>query len=89
MHKVSNKSMNNIEVCSKLAIKTPKQNFCCYLWADFTLVLEDQNNDRLCKFVWIKLISTKMYYVLFTKILQGGDTTSATALQKKVLRICT
>ena len=30
-----------------------------------------------------------MYYVLFTKILQGGDTTSATALQKKVLRICT
>ena len=28
-------------------------------------------------------ISIKMYYVLFTKILRGGDTASRTVLQKK------
>ena len=30
-------------------------------------------------------MSTKMYYVLSTKILQGSDTASGTDLQKKVV----
>ena len=33
-------------------------------------------------------MSTKMYYVLSTKILQGSDTASATVLQKSCSRIC-
>ena len=32
-------------------------------------------------------ISTKMYCVLFTKILQGGDTSSGTVFTKGVLEI--
>ena len=31
----------------------------------------------------VQLISVKMYYVLFTKILQGGGTASGTVLYKR------
>ena len=34
------------------------------------------------------LISAKMYYVLFTKILQEGNTASGTVLQKRCSRTC-
>ena len=33
-------------------------------------------------------ISAKMYYILLTNILQGGDTASGIALHKKRSRIC-
>ena len=36
----------------------------------------------------VQSTSAKMYYVLFTKILQGGDTTSGTVLHKRCSRIC-
>ena len=36
----------------------------------------------------VQSISTEMYYVLFTKILQRGDTSSGTVLQKSCSRIC-
>ena len=36
----------------------------------------------------VQSISTRMYYVLFTKILQGSDTTSGTVFQKRCSRIC-
>ena len=35
----------------------------------------------------VQSISTKMYYVLSTKILQGSDTASGTVLQKRCSRI--
>ena len=34
----------------------------------------------------VRSISTKMYYVLFTKILQRADAASGTVLQKKGVR---
>ena len=34
----------------------------------------------------VQSISTKIYYVLFTKILQRADAASGTVLQKKVVR---
>ena len=36
----------------------------------------------------VQSISATMYYVLFTKTLQGGDTASVTVLHKKGSRIC-
>ena len=33
----------------------------------------------------IQSISAKMYYVLFSKILRGGDTASGTVLHKRIL----
>ena len=36
----------------------------------------------------VQSISTKMYYVLFTKILQGVETASGTGLQKRCSKIC-
>ena len=47
--------------------------------------------ELLMKILLIKTvqsISAKMYYVLFTKILQGGDTASGTVLHKRCSRIC-
>ena len=84
------------EVCSKLARKTPKQPAYCYLWTNFTLVLDDWNDGTgaiyLCKFFWLKAYSQYLlrclYYVLFTKILQGGDTPSETFLHKRCCRTC-
>ena len=44
--------------------------------------------------MWILLIKTvqsisaKIYYVFFTKILQGGDTASGIVLHKRCFRIC-
>ena len=35
----------------------------------------------------IPSISAKIYYVLFTKILQGGDTASGTVLHKRCSKI--
>ena len=36
----------------------------------------------------VQLIYAKTYYVLFTKILQGGDTARGTVLLKSCSRIC-
>ena len=42
--------------------------------------------------MWLKLNSQYLlkciYYALFTKILQGGDTSSGTALHKRCCRTC-
>ena len=36
----------------------------------------------------VQSISLKMYYVLFTKTLQGGDTASGTVIHQRCSRIC-
>ena len=36
----------------------------------------------------VQWIPTKMYYVLYTKVLQGSDTASGTVLQKGYSKIC-
>ena len=60
------------------------------LTSDFTLVLKDQNNSwgAPVNIYTIQLISTKMYDVFFTKMLQGSDTASWTVLQKRCSAIC-
>ena len=36
----------------------------------------------------VQSVSAKMYYVLLTKILQGGDAASGALLHKRCSRIC-
>ena len=53
--------------------------------------IEMMEREVLRQILLIKTVqstSAKMYYVLFTKILQGGDTTSGTVLHKRCSRIC-
>ena len=93
--KISNRSMNNIWRLLTISQKDTRTKF-------LLLTLNKRHTSfgglkwwygsYLCKFFWLKLYSQYLlkciYYVLFTKILQGGDTASATVLYKRCCRPC-
>ena len=49
---------------------------------------QDTKEHITTKSFFEKKTGFKMYYVLFTKILQGGDTASGIGLHKRCSRIC-
>ena len=80
------------KVCPKFTIESPEQYFTCWLWTDFTIVLEDRNNG--CRVSYLNdseyncTVSTKMYYVLPTKTIQGSSAVVRLFFKKRCSRIC-
>ena len=95
MEKISNRSMKNVWSLLKVSYKDTRTTF---LWLTLNKFhtsfggLKWWYGSYLCKFFWLKLYSQYLlrciYYVLFTKILQGGDTASGAVPHKKCCRTC-
>ena len=93
--KISNRSINNVWRLLTISQKDTRTKFSLLTLNKFHTSfggLKWWYGSYLCKFFWLKLYCQHLwkciYYVLFTKILQGGDTASATVLYKRCCRPC-
>ena len=93
--KISNRSINNIWRLLTISQKDTRTKFSLLTLNKFHTSfggLKWWYGSYLCKFFWLKLYCQHLwkciYYVLFTKILQWGDTASATVLYKRCCRPC-
>ena len=92
---ISNRSINNVWRLLIISQKDTRTKFSLLTLNKFHTSfggLKWWYGSYLCKFFWLKLYCQYLwkciYYVLFTKILQGGDTASATVLYKRCCRPC-
>ena len=93
--KISNRSINNVWRLLTISQKDTRTKFSLLTLNKFHTSfggLKWWYGSYLCKFFWLKLYCQHLwkciYYVLFTKILQSGDTASATVLYKRCCRPC-
>ena len=92
---ISNRSINNVWRLLTISQKDTRTKFSLLTLNKFHTSfggLKWWYGSYLCKSFWLKLYCQYLwkciYYVLFTKILQGGDTASATVLYKRCCRPC-
>ena len=93
--KISNRSINNVWRLLTISQKDTRTKFSLLTLNKFHTSfggLKWWYGSYLCKFFSLKLYCQHLwkciYYVLFTKILQWGDTASATVLYKRCCRPC-
>ena len=79
--KISNRSMNNVRILLKGSQKDTRTTFLLLTLKKFHTSFRGLKwwyRSYLCKIFWLKLCSQYLlsciYYVLFTKIVQRGDT---------------
>ena len=95
MDKISNRSMKNVWSLLKVGSKDTRTTFLLLTLNKFPTSfggLKWCYGSYLCKFFWLKLYNQYLlkciYYALFNKTRQGGDTASRTVLHKRCCRTC-
>ena len=90
MNKISHRIMNSVWSLFKVSKKDTRTTFLLLTLNKFHTSfggLKSWHESYLSKFFWLKLYSQYLlrciYYALFNKIRQGGDTASGTVLHKR------